>query len=238
MDKFEYKKKTLITAEKLVSIYNNPVVKTVKNFIDEFPLLGKLLANITDNTLGSALKNHQAKKRKDFENFLLNTDKTITTEMVKDVEFIMNLVKSIEVIDRLTTNDKVVYFANLLRNAYLNGEKIQSDNFDNLFEKIKLMTKSDIDLLIKVLKMSKEGVKPLTGFGYDILVAYGFMGTTPIVETSVHEHKMQNEYDEDHTVTSEIVDQEYYLLENAELFEKYILRKANEQDEVHIVSFP
>lgn len=49
---------------------------------------------------------------------------------VNDIEFIMNFKRTLDAVNRLANNDKVVYFANLLKNGYMKENKISNDEYE------------------------------------------------------------------------------------------------------------
>ena len=80
--------------------------------IKAIPVLGELI----DGTIDASLNKFQQSRRNELLDIVLNTSETITTEMVNDVQFIINFAKTLEAVNRLGSNDKVRYFANIIKN--------------------------------------------------------------------------------------------------------------------------
>ncbi|MGI6195941.1 MAG: hypothetical protein ACOYIO_02475, partial [Eubacteriales bacterium] len=78
---------------------------------------------------------------------ILSDTEMITTDMSSDVECIISFKKTVEAVDRLTTNDKIVYFGNLIKNGYLNEERIQAYKFEEYFNIINSLSYRQLDLL-------------------------------------------------------------------------------------------
>lgn len=141
---FEDAKLNLQNAEAAVEIYNNPAVKAVKSLLDKIPVIGALI----DETTGYALQRFQDKKREEFIDIILSSGENITSDKVNDVEFLINFAKTVEAVDRLATNDKVKYFANLLKNGYFKQEKINADLFDEMLNSLNNLTLTQISIIV------------------------------------------------------------------------------------------
>lgn len=125
--KFEFVKLGLHNAEEIADIKANPVVNsTIIDIVARVPLIGPLI----DSTIDANLTEIQNKKRVELIEIILSDSECITPEMVNDVEFIINFGRTLEAVNRLATNDKVKYFANLLKNGYFNDDKIKNDEFE------------------------------------------------------------------------------------------------------------
>lgn len=134
-------KKQLHRFEKAQDIVENPVGQIIFSLIDEFPILGaiKIMAE-------SSLDSFQQKKRKKLCNIIFSDNK-ITEEMVKDVSFIMEFYKLIEVVDRLSTNTRVEYLGNLFKNTVLLETENKYDNFNEYLYRFKKMSEREIEIL-------------------------------------------------------------------------------------------
>ena len=141
---FEDAKLNLQNAEAAVAIYNNPTVKAVKSLLSKIPVIGTLIDEITENTL----KCFQEKKRQEFIDIILSSGENITSDKVNDVEFLINFAKTVEAVDRLATNDKVKYFANLLKSGYFSGERMNADLFDEMLNSLKSLTLTQIKIIV------------------------------------------------------------------------------------------
>lgn len=121
--------------------------------LDVAPSLGAYL----DSKIEIKLKNYQSEKRKIFVEIVLENKDIITRDMVSEEEFLVNFMKTVEVVERLSTNDKVVYYANLIRNGYLSGEPcIDSDMFDECMAIINDLSYREMVFLAEFAKHAKE----------------------------------------------------------------------------------
>lgn len=127
-EKIENIKQSLNNLEELADIKNNPVVKaTILSVVKAVPILGELI----DSSMDICLTNFQKNKRNELIQLILS-DVDITSDMVNDVEFILNFAKTLEAVNRLSSNDKIRYFANLIKNGYFTANKVENDLFDVL----------------------------------------------------------------------------------------------------------
>lgn len=123
----ENNKIELYNLEQLENIKNNPVVKsTILSVLKAVPLIGELI----DSSIDSLLTEFQNRKRMELLETILSSDSLITSEKVNDIEFIINFAKTLESVNRLSTNDKVCYFANLLKNSYFSDDTVSTDAYD------------------------------------------------------------------------------------------------------------
>lgn len=134
-------KKQLHIVEKAQDIVESPVGQILLSLIDEFPILG-----VIKTMAESSLDNFKQKKRKELCN-LIFSDNKITEEMVKDVSFIMEFYKLIEVVDRLSTNTKVEYLGKLFKNTVLSETENKYDNFNEYLYRFKEMSEREIEIL-------------------------------------------------------------------------------------------
>ena len=140
---FESAKLSLQNVNSVIDAKNNPVVKsTILSVLKSVPLFGELL----DSTIDSCLTTFQEAKRQELIDLILS-DVTITSDMVNDIEFIFNFAKTIEAVNRLASNDKVKYFANLLKNGYFVSDKILNDIFDEYLRLLSMLSYREIEYL-------------------------------------------------------------------------------------------
>lgn len=71
--------------------------------IKAIPVIGDLV----DSTTDELLENFQQKKEKELIDVILNDSNSITTEMVNDVEFIINYARVVDAVRRLELFKKV-----------------------------------------------------------------------------------------------------------------------------------
>ena len=126
-EKLEMAKNSLYNVNEIKDIKENPVVESVLLApIKAIPVLGDLI----DSSTNKLLNDFQQKKEQELLDVILQDDHSITSEMVNDVEFIINFARAKEAVQRLATTDKVEYFGNLIRNGYLQGKHIDGSIFD------------------------------------------------------------------------------------------------------------
>lgn len=145
---------SLYNSKEIADVKHNPVVKAMLSCLKRIPVLGELI----DDTLDEALLKFQESKRNELLDIILSDSEHITTDMVNDVEFIMSFRKTIEAIDRLASNDKVLYFGNLLKNGYLGKDKIQLDRFEEYFYAINSLSRRQLFLLALLYSYRKKNI--------------------------------------------------------------------------------
>lgn len=144
MNNFEENKLSLHNCEEFADIKNNPVVSAFITSVKPlFPFWGELV----DGAVNEILTKNIIEKRKNLLDIILSDTEMITTNMSSDVECIMSFKKTVEAVDRLVTNDKIVYFGNLFKNGYLNEERIQAYKFEEYFNIINSLSYRQLDLL-------------------------------------------------------------------------------------------
>lgn len=159
-EKLESARMTLCTAEQLENIKSNPVVKTtILTVLHSIPIIGELV----DTSIDTALTKFQESKRNELVNIILSDSGNITSEMVNDVEFILNFARTLEAVNRLATNDKVKYFANMIKNGYLKSSKIDNDEFEEYLFALSTLSYRQINILIDLYTYEKNYVKEYNG---------------------------------------------------------------------------
>lgn len=122
----------------LRDVKENPVVSSVLLApMKAIPVIGELL----DSSIDKSLEIFQQKKEQELIDIILKNSHSITSDMVNDVEFIVNYARVREAVRRLATNDKVKFFGNLIRNGYLSDTHIQSSVFDEYINILNSMRK-------------------------------------------------------------------------------------------------
>ncbi len=160
MSKWENTKLSLYNAEQMEDVKNNPAVKaTILSLIKTIPMLGELI----DDTIDVVLTKFQESKRNELLDIILHDSENITTEMVNDVEFIMNFAKTLDAVNRLGSNDKVKYFANVLKNGYLSNERIADGEFEEYLFALSTLSYRQINILIDLYIHEKNNVKEYNG---------------------------------------------------------------------------
>lgn len=108
MDKIDDIKNDLKNVNELRDIKGNPIVQSVLlSSLKSIPVIGDMI----DSTTEVLLNEFQEKKEQELIDIIFSDTNNITTEMVNDVEFIVNFNKTLEAVRRLATNDKVKFLA-------------------------------------------------------------------------------------------------------------------------------
>lgn len=144
----------------LADIKSNPVVESVlMPMIKVFPVLG----NMVDSGINMKINDEQDKKEQELVEYILKNKYKITTNMVNDIEFIINSAKCHEAVRRLATNDKVKFFGNLIRNGYLSGEHIESSEFEEYLDTLSTLSYRQLECLAEFYQRSRSTNGRLVG---------------------------------------------------------------------------
>ena len=144
-EELESVKLSLQNINDIVDIKGNPVVSSVLMApVKAIPIIGDLI----DSSADALLDDFQKKKEQELIDVILTNSTAITTEMVNDVEFIINYARVVEAVKRLATNDKIKFFGNLIRNGYLSGEHIENSEFEEYIDILNTMSYREIKYLV------------------------------------------------------------------------------------------
>lgn len=239
-EKIENIKQKLNNTEELADIKNNPVVKaTILSVVKSIPIIGELI----DSSMDMCLTSFQQNKRKELIEMVLS-DANITFDMVNDVEFIMNFAKTLEAVNRLSSNDKIKYFANLIKNGYFTSNKIENDLFEECLRLLSVLSYREIEYLYFLYKYQKEnfGRKSVCGdytdnFGvafsetfdcdkYDYIDIYDKLSATGCVQKfyvgyASQIKKVNDGYYQDYEMSDIEVDVDYFYINDG--FAKFVL---------------
>ena len=152
-------KKEIDTEENVVAFYDKykPVISGVLSVI---PYLGSFI----DGFVEQKLSNYQTRKRQLFVDAILANKCLITSEKVRNEAFIINTAKIIELVDRTTSDDKVIYYGNLIRNGYLDsGEQISNDDFEEYVSILKDLSEREIKYLVAFADEARKNNYGLQG---------------------------------------------------------------------------
>lgn len=95
------------------------------------------------------LRDFQNQKRDFFLN-AIEIDEEIQKPFSQDVDVRINIAKTINVVDELTTDYKAMYYGNLIRNAYFFCGKMEAEEFDMYFDFINRILVSNLKLIRNV----------------------------------------------------------------------------------------
>ena len=137
-------KSSLQKISEMADIKSNPVVESVlMPLVKAFPVIGDMI----DSGINKIIKDEQDKKEQELVEYILKNKGVITTNMLNDVEFIINCARVQEAVRRLATNDKVQFFGNLVRNGYLSGEHIENDEFEEYLDVLVTLSYRQLECL-------------------------------------------------------------------------------------------
>ena len=155
-EELELAKVSLKNANDYTNIKSNPVVESVlMPIVKAVPVIGDMI----DSSMNKVIEEFQEKKENELIEVILKDKNSITSDMVNDVEFIVNFARTREAVRRLATNDKVKYFGNLIRNGYLSGEHIENSKFEEYLDILNTMSYREIQYLIDYKKYCEEKSK-------------------------------------------------------------------------------
>ena len=89
-----------------------------------------IVGDMIDSSMNKVIEEFQERKENEVMEVILRDKNGITSDMVNDVEFIVNFARARKVVRGLATNDKVMYFGNLIKNGYLSGEHIENSEVE------------------------------------------------------------------------------------------------------------
>lgn len=98
----------------------------------------------------------QELKQKEFCNIVLSEPALVTSEKIQDVDFIMSMAKTLEVINRTSQNDKVKYIANLFKRSFVAVDEYNLNQFEEFLHRLDYLSIREIDLLIGLYKYSEH----------------------------------------------------------------------------------
>lgn len=148
--------------------YNNPITKNFLSVIRMISPIGDLI----DTNINIVIDRFTKEKQDEFVNTILQKENLLTTDDVNDIEFIMNFKKTLEAVNRLSNNDKIKYFANLLSNGYLTGKHIKNDSYEEMLEVLSSLTNEQINYLVFLYKFEKINDVKANDYWYKFIQAF------------------------------------------------------------------
>ena len=117
-----------------------------------------------DELTVQAFENYQNSKRQKFVDVVLSNTDLITSDKIKNESFIINIAKTIELVDRCASDDKVVYYGNLVRNGYFSLDKqIKNDDFDEYEAILTDLSDREIRYLVAFAEYARKHNRELSG---------------------------------------------------------------------------
>ena len=188
-ENFEMAKTELQDMEAIADFFSNPMIKSGMEMLGEIPGIGCLAKNLLEQEVAG----FQKRKREEFLSYITESGELIAKSDVADVPFLMELARTLEVLNRLATNEKVLYIANLFKHAFL----LAGDREITILAKLhqyKYNNEAFYEDIRKDCGIEKDEVKNIlsavtrTGFCKEKVGAYlGYEGdvyyTTPLFES-------------------------------------------------------
>lgn len=138
----------------IIDVKRNPVIESLLSPIKKIPYIGPLL----NTAVELKMSEFQRQKENELIDVIMQNKYLITSEMVNDVEFIINYNRTLEAVRRLATGDKVRFFGNLIKNGYLAGRNIENSQFEEYLNILSSLSYREIEYLTDfLLEASDKG---------------------------------------------------------------------------------
>lgn len=155
-------KKEIISMEKII---NNPIAKNFMAIYRTIIPFGDLI----DTNVNIVINKFMKEKHELLLNRILSNTETICTIDINDVEFIMNFKKTLDAVNRLSNNDKVIYFANLLKNGYLTNNRISNDEYEEYLRTLNELSFREINYIFFLYKFELNNNKEDKKYWYKFM---------------------------------------------------------------------
>lgn len=153
-EELELVKLELENTNDMIDVKRNPVIESLLSPIKKIPYIGPLL----NTAVELKMSEFQRQKENELIDVIMQNKYAITSEMVNDVEFIINYNRTLEAVRRLATGDKVKFFGNLIKNGYLAGKNIENSQFEEYLNILSSLSYREIEYLADfLLEASDKG---------------------------------------------------------------------------------
>ena len=146
----EIAKLNLENSNNILDIYDNPVVKAILGAISgDLNIAGSLVENGIEKLL--------QKRQKDKEKALLEAvflDGSVTLNDINE-DFIFEFAMTYNAVIHLLQNEKIIYFANLLKNTVHNSDR-DSNTFQESIERLCSLSYREIEMLLLLNKCQEK----------------------------------------------------------------------------------
>lgn len=132
--------------EHLEKAYNNPMLMVQKECAKAVPGVG-LGVSITDSLLSSLIQKQIQKNHKELLKCLKDASPEIVLEDVSEEEFIMDYVNLHIVVERLRSNEKIQFLANLFISAHCGQTCCNLDEYDEMINRLNMLSLREISML-------------------------------------------------------------------------------------------
>lgn len=151
-EEFDVVQSELSTLTEVEDIWQNPVVQALYGALNIFPPL----ATMVNSVVSKKLSEHQERKQEELCRIIF-ADNGITLDSVQNVAFIMEYARMLDVVNRLATNEKVKYIANLFKRTFSNGcDPKNIPEFEEYLHRLDYMSYREIDLLFLLYQCEQD----------------------------------------------------------------------------------
>lgn len=147
---------------------NNVIIQNILSVIRTVTPFG----DIIDTNINKIVDDFIEEKKNVFLDNILNDNELILTEDVNTVEFLMNFKKTLEAVYRLSNNDKINYFSNLLKNGYMKGRKIENDDYEEKLNILCELTNREINYIIFLYEYEKSNAEKQNNYWYNFMTKF------------------------------------------------------------------
>lgn len=135
------------------SVVHNPIVKsflsTIANYV---PFFGELSVE----TIDASISERQEQKKKAICDIVFQSPELITMEKIQDADFIISFARMMDTANRLNSNKKIEYLANLFRNTYVLSPTNKTDQFDEGLSRLTGLSDREIEILATMFEAEQE----------------------------------------------------------------------------------
>lgn len=142
-EEFGMVKSELDATDDLNDIWNNPVVQGIYQSLKVFPVI----TTLTGTLISDKLLERQKQKQAELCRIIFN-DNSISLEDVEDVLFITEFARTLDVVNKLSTNEKIQYIAKLFKKTFSsNLYKENLSEFEEYLRKLEYVSIRELKLL-------------------------------------------------------------------------------------------
>lgn len=151
-EEFDVVKSELNAIENLEDIWENPVVQFLYGMLNIAPGPSRGIGSF----ISELLVDRQKKKQAELCTIIFS-DNTITKDDIKDVTVIMEFARTLDVVNRLASNEKVTYIAKLFKKTFSN--ELNRDNiseYEEYLRRLDFISCREIDLLFLLFNCEND----------------------------------------------------------------------------------
>lgn len=158
MDELECLKDRLIVSDRIGTI-NDPIdiILSLVSFANPAVEGIKTLKDVVVNKFDS----FQNEKRNKFYDIVLEDKAMITSDKVQDITFIMEFLRTIDVVNRISQNDKVDYIAKLFKKSFVIRDinEFNVNQYEEYLHRLDYLSLKEIQILMSYYKYSKISIE-------------------------------------------------------------------------------